>query len=156
MKNKFWYFYTTFRSISTFFLSRKLLIVRICTQIPPTRTLKMKYMTLNLDHTLKYDSKTRTIFFLIFCTTSAKILFSLHFQTLQIIEYGPIKFFPQIPFENTRFYVPQNEKKSKLIFWEVWLVFSHWATNRFSEKISWIVFQKHFTNQFSKKKKLVK
>ncbi len=73
MKNKFWYFYTTFRSISTFFLSRKLWTVRIFTQIPSTRTLKMNYMTLNLGHTLKHDSKTQTIFF---CTTSTKIPFS--------------------------------------------------------------------------------
>ncbi len=50
-------------SISTFFLSRKLVIVRIFTQIPCTRTLKMKYMTLNLGHTPKYDTKTQTIFF---------------------------------------------------------------------------------------------
>ncbi len=63
MKNKFWYFYTTFRSISTFFLSRKSLIVRIFTRIPSTRTLKINYMTLNLGHTLTYDSKTQTIFF---------------------------------------------------------------------------------------------
>ncbi len=50
MRNKFWYFCTTFRSISALFLSRKLLIVRIFTQMPPIRTLKMitlkmKYMT---------------------------------------------------------------------------------------------------------------
>ncbi len=63
MKNKFWYFYTTFRNISTSFLSRKLRIVRIFTQIPSTRTLKIMYMTLNLGHTLKYDSKTQTFFF---------------------------------------------------------------------------------------------
>ncbi len=73
MKNKFWYFYTTFRSISTLFLSRKLLIVRIFIQISFTRTFKMKYMTLNLGHTLKYDSKTQSKFFCIFCTTSTKI-----------------------------------------------------------------------------------
>ncbi len=88
----------------------------------------MKHMTLNLGHTLKYDSKTQTFFFN-FCTTSTKILFSPHFQTVQIIEYGPLKFFPHIPFENIYFYVPQNEKKkSKLIFWTVWLFFSRWIT----------------------------
>ncbi len=116
MKNKFWYFYTTFRSISTFFLSRKLLTVRIFTQILSTRTLKMKYMTLNIGHTLKYDSKTRTIFLFIFCTTSTKIPFLPHFQTLQIFEYGPLKFFPHIPVANIHFYVPQNEKKIKIDF----------------------------------------
>ncbi len=91
----------------------------------------MKYMTLTLGHTLEYDSKTQTnfiLFFKFFCTTSTKIPFLPHFQTLQIIEYGPLKFFPHIPFKNIHFYVPQNEKKSKLIFWTVWLVFSHWVT----------------------------
>ncbi len=67
----------------------------------------MKYMTLNFGHTLKYDSETQTIFFLIFCTTSTKIPFLPHFHTLQIIEYGPLKFFPRIPFENIHFYVQQ-------------------------------------------------
>ncbi len=63
-------------------------------------------------------------FFFIFCTTATKIPFLPHFQTLQMIEYGPLKFFPHIPFENIHFYVPQNEKKLKLIFWTVWLIFS--------------------------------
>ncbi len=70
----------------------------------------MKYMTLHLGHTLEYDSKTLTNFFLMFYTTSTKIVFLPHFQTLQMIEYGPLKFFPHIPFENIHFYVPQNEK----------------------------------------------
>ncbi len=116
MKNKFWYFYITFTSISTFCLSRKLLIVRIFTQTPPTRILKLKYMTLNFGHPLKYDSKTQTNFFCIFCTASIKISFLPHFQTLQIIEYGPLKFFPHIPFENIYFYVPKNEEKIQIDF----------------------------------------
>ncbi len=74
----------------------------------------MKYMILTLGHTLKYDSKTQTNGF--FCTTSKKIPFLPHFQTLQIIEYGPLKFFPHIPFENIHFYAPQNEKKVKIDF----------------------------------------
>ncbi len=125
MKNKILNFYTTFRKISAFFLPRKLLIVRIFTQIHSPRTFKMKYMTLNLGHTLECDSKTQRNFFCIFYTTSTKIPFLPHFQTLQIIEYGPLKFFLHISFENIHFYVPENEKKSKLIFWTVWLVFSH-------------------------------
>ncbi len=76
----------------------------------------MKYMTLNLGHTLKYDIKTRRNFFCIFCTTSTKIPFLPHFQTLQLIEYDPLKFFPCIPFENIHFYVPENEKKIQIDF----------------------------------------
>ncbi len=115
MKNKFWYFFTTLRSIFALFLFRKLLIVSIFTQIPPTGTLKMKYKTLNLGHTLKYDSKTQTILFCIFCTTSAKILVLPHFQTLQI-KYSPLKFFPRIPFKNIHFYVLENEKNPNWFF----------------------------------------
>ncbi len=74
-----------------------------------TSTLKMKYMTWKSDHTPKYDSKTQT--FYIFCTTSKKIPFLPHFQTLQTIEYGPLKFCSHIPRENIYFYVPENEKK---------------------------------------------
>ncbi len=66
MKNKFWYFFTTLRSIFALFLSRKLLIVTIFTQTPSTKTLKMNYMTLNLGHKLKYDSETQTNFFFYF------------------------------------------------------------------------------------------
>ncbi len=76
----------------------------------------MKYMTLNLGDTLNYDSKTHNIFFCIFCNTSTKILFLPHFQTLQIIKYGPLKFFPHIPFKNIHFYVPENEKKIQIDF----------------------------------------
>ncbi len=70
----------------------------------------MKYMTLNLGHILTYDSKSQTIFFCIFYTTSTKIPFLPHFQTLQIIKYDPLKFFPYISLEHIHFYVPENEK----------------------------------------------
>ncbi len=128
MRDKFWYFFTTLRRIFALFLSRKLLIVSIFAQIPPTKTLKMKYITSNLCHTLKCDSKTQTIFFGIFCTTSTKVAVLPHFQTLQIIKYGPLKFFPHIPFENYTLSCPRKWKKSKLIFWTVWLIFSRWVT----------------------------
>ncbi len=49
------------------------------------------------------------IFFGIFCTASTKISFLPYFQTLQIIKYGPLKFFPHIPLKNIHFYVPENE-----------------------------------------------
>ncbi len=40
-----------------------------------TRTLKLKYMTLNLGHILKYDSKTQTFFFLFFAPLPQKFHF---------------------------------------------------------------------------------
>ncbi len=101
-----------FQKHSHLFSLQKVADSRIFTQIPSTRSLKMKYMTLNLGHTLEYDSKAQTFFF-IFCITSTKIPFLPYFQTLQIIKYGPLKLFPYIPFENIHFYVPQNEKKNQ-------------------------------------------
>ncbi len=128
MKNKFWYFYTTFRSISTLFVSRKLLIVKIFTQIPSTRTLKMKYMTLNLVHTLKYDSKTQFFF----------LYFLLHFHKNPIFTsfsdppnnwIWPTKIFSTYTISKYTLLCPGKwKKKSKLIFWTVWLVFSRWVT----------------------------
>ncbi len=69
--------------------------------------------------------KHKQFFFCIFCTTSTKILFLPHFQNLQIIEYGPLKFFPHIPFENIQFYVPENEKKNQNWFFRQFGWFSH-------------------------------
>ncbi len=56
-------------------------------------------------------NRESTRIFNIFYTISTKMLFLLNFQTFQIIEYGPQKFFSSIPYKNIRFYVAENEKK---------------------------------------------
>ncbi len=49
--------YIIFSSISSLFVSKKLLIVRIFTQIPPF-SIKIKYINWNFGEALKYDYKT--------------------------------------------------------------------------------------------------
>ncbi len=83
------YFYSIFSSISGLFLFIKLLIVRISTQITPFKSLKMKYITWNFGHTLKYDSKT-----------PKKVWYFLHFHKNLIFTYGQQNFFSCIPDEN--------------------------------------------------------
>ncbi len=100
----------------------------------------MKYMTLNIGPTLKYDSKTQTNFFYFyFLLHSTKILFLLHFQTLQINECGPLKFFPHIQFENIHFYVPENKKKNQNQFFGQFGWFSHIGSQMLLKPHSWSV-----------------
>ncbi len=47
-----------------------------------------------------------------FRETKTKIPLLPYFQTLQIIEYGPLTFFSPILHENIRFYVLENKKNS--------------------------------------------
>ncbi len=87
----------------------------------------MKYSTLNLGHTLKYDSKTQTIFLYLlyhFLKNRGFTLFSNHPNN----QIWSTKIFSTYTIWKYTLLCLRKWKKSKLIFWTVWLVFSHWVT----------------------------